>query len=334
MIKRITINDKIYPESLKAIENAPKALYLMGNANLLNSNSIAIIGSRKSSENGQRLAAKFATELSSSGITIVSGLALGIDTIAHIFSYDKKGKTIAVLGSGFNKIFPEENIELYKTILENDGLIITEYPPNEEAKSCYFLERNRIISGLSLGLLVIEALYRSGTSVTARLAIKQRKKVFTVPHEIWDSRGVGTNRLLKQGAHLITDTSDILHTLKLSHFHNEYINLKKEVFFDNFFKNSKILNSINSDLLKNYSYLNPIFKDDSNKTNFSATFSDPKKSQIYEVLKTSNTPSSPNDLAHKTGYSINEVLSILLMLEIDGIISKSQGGYICLQTKH
>lgn len=330
MIKKITINDKIYPKRLKAIENAPKSLYLMGNADLLNSNSIAIVGSRKSSENGQKLAAKFATELSSSGITIVSGLALGIDTIAHIFSYDKKGKTIAVLGSGFNKIFPKENIELYKTILENGGLVITEYPPNEDAKPCYFLERNRIVSGLSLGLLVIEALYRSGTSVTARLAIKQGKKVFTVPHEIWDSRGVGTNRLLKQGANLITDTSDILHTLKLGRFHNEYFKLKKEGFFDNFSKNFKISNSINSNLLKNYSYLNSIFKNDSNKTNFSGTFSDLKKSQIYEAIKTSNIPSSPNDLAHKTGYSINEILSILFMFEIDGIISKSQGGYICL----
>ena len=107
----------------------------------------------------------------------------------------EKGGTIAILGSGFNNIFPKSNIELYKDIIKNDGLVISEYEPNESSKSINFLKRNRIVSGLSLGVLVIEAKYRSGTSVTARIAKEQGKKVFAIPHEIWSSYGRGTNRL-------------------------------------------------------------------------------------------------------------------------------------------
>ena len=198
-MKKININDTLYPKTLKSIPNPPLSLYVAGNIDLLNSKSIAIIGSRYASENGKLLAEKFATELSQIGITIISGLALGIDSAAHTSSYNKKGKTIAVLGSGFNNIFPEENTSLFKEIINNDGLIISEYPPNTQVKSNYFIARNRIISGLSLGILVIEAQYRSGTSVTARIAKEQGRPIFTLPHELWDSNGVGTNKLLKMG---------------------------------------------------------------------------------------------------------------------------------------
>ena len=316
MIK-INIDDKMYPKRLKDINEAPKELYLEGNTDLLNSHSIAIVGSRKCSENGQKLAEKFATELSTSGITIVSGLALGIDSIAHISSYDKKGRTIAVLGCGLNKLFPEENFDLYKKILDNNGLIVTEYPLDEEAKPHYFLERNRIVSGLSLGLLVVEALYRSGTSVTAKKAMEQGRKVFTVPHEIWDSRGIGTNRLLKKGAILVTDTSDILFNLKLGRFHTKYLNLKKEGFFDEYSRK------------KNNKQTQSLFlpENSSKKTPF---FSDTKQSIIYETIKESKIPLLPNDIAHKTDFSINEILSVLFLMEVDGNIKKSQGGYVCI----
>ena len=318
MIK-IDIKDDLYPEKLKKIDIPPKNLYLEGNIDLLNSPSIAIVGSRNCSENGIRITAKFATELASSGITILSGLALGIDSVAHRYSYDKKGKTIAILGCGFNKIFPKENIELYEKIIKNDGLIVTEYPPDEEAKSSYFLERNRIVSALSLGVLIVEAFSRSGTSNTAKNARKQGKEVFTVPHEIWDSRGVGTNRLLKQGAKLITDTSEILDILKLTKYRNYYLKLKSDGIFDEF---SHKPNYYIPKKEKNIEKISASFP----------SFSDPKQAEIYNIIRNRNSKStiSANDLAHITNYSINEILSILFLLEVNGVVKKTQGGYICV----
>ena len=151
---------------------------------MLKSNIISIIGSRACSENGVKLAQQFSKGLVYQGLTIASGMAIGIDTIAHRTTLQERGKTIAVLGNGFEHIFPKENMELYQQIIEQDGLVITEYPPEEKAKSDNFLERNRIVSGIALGILVIEAMYRSGTSVTARLAKQQGRKVFALPHEI------------------------------------------------------------------------------------------------------------------------------------------------------
>ena len=128
----------------------------------------------------------------------------GIDTAAHQGAIEVGGKTIAILGSGFDYIFPEKNKELYQKILQHNGLVITEYSPDTKPKSAHFLERNRIISGISIGVLVIESAYRSGTSVTARIAKKQGKLVFALPHEIDNRLGVGTNRLIQNGAILVT----------------------------------------------------------------------------------------------------------------------------------
>lgn len=206
----IRIENSQYPDALRKIKNPPKQLYLEGNMELLNKNSIAIIGSRNCSENGKILAKKFAKELVEQGLTIISGMAKGIDSHAHIETLNNKGNTIAVLGNGFNNIFPKENINLYRKIIEANGLIISEYPPNVKAKSEFFLERNRIVSGLSIGILVIEAAYRSGTSVTARIAKEQGKKIFVLPHEIGDIHGVGTNNLIRKGATLVTSTKEII----------------------------------------------------------------------------------------------------------------------------
>ena len=145
-------------------------------------------------------------------------MAVGIDTAAHTGCLEVGGNTIAVLGSGLKNIFPKENIKLYNRIIENNGLVISEYAPETPKNSKQFLERNRIVSGLSVGVLVIEAAYRSGTSVTASLAKKQGKKIFCIPHELNDKHGVGTNRLIKNGAHLVTCANDILN--KLSNLEN------------------------------------------------------------------------------------------------------------------
>lgn len=209
MIK-ITIENEQYPEKLKKIKNPPKELYLKGNTELLNKNIISIIGSRSCTENGKRLARKFATELSKQGLVIASGMAKGIDAQAHNATLEVEGKTIAVLGCGLNYIFPKENRHLYHEILKNDGLIISEYTPDTQPSSKLFLERNRIVSGISIGILVIEAAFRSGTSVTAKLAKEQGKKIFVLPHEIEDKHGIGTNKLIRQGATLVTSTKEII----------------------------------------------------------------------------------------------------------------------------
>ena len=293
-MKKIFIDEKLYPKKLKEISAPPSVLYTEGNLELLKTYSIAIIGSRQASDNGKKLTEKFSSELSNCGITIISGLARGIDTIAHTYSYNQKGKTIAVLGSGFNKIFPPENIDLYKKILEEDGLIVSEYPPNTEADSLKFPERNRIISGLSNGIIVIEAKSRSGTSITAKFAKEQHKPVFVLPHEIDSPHGIGTNRLLKKGAIPITDTADVLDKLKLTEL--------KEIY-----KKNKKSNNLNK---RNYN------------------FSDSKQKLIFSLI--SEKPISTNDLSRKSGYSVNEVLSTLFILEMNGYIKKIQGGYICM----
>lgn len=202
--------DKCYPKRLLKIKDAPTKLYVEGNYQLLNKDSIAIVGTRKSTEYGQKYAKKFAEELSKRGMCIVSGLAVGIDTIAHINSMKEQGKTIAVLGSGFNKIYPEENKMLFNQILENNGCVVSEYPPDEEMDKANFPKRNRIISGISLGTLVIEATYRSGSTITAKYAIEQRKEVFCIPNRLDISTGYSTNLLIKNGANLVMQVEDIL----------------------------------------------------------------------------------------------------------------------------
>ena len=214
----IDYNSNFYPSSLKKIKNPPKKLYAIGNVNLLNTTCFSIVGSRVCSKYGMEMAKFFSKELSFQNLTIVSGMALGIDAISHHSTLNVGGYTIAVLGCGFNKIFPEENIGLYNKIIENNGLVISEYCPDEEACSKNFLARNRIVSGLSIGLLVVEAASRSGTSVTAKLAKEQGKKVFCIPHNIGDKYGVGINRLIKNGAIVITSPEEIINSFNFLNY--------------------------------------------------------------------------------------------------------------------
>ena len=209
-IKEIPISSNEYPDKLRDIPKPPQQLYVLGNETLLKSNGIAVIGPMSYSEYGKKYALKFAKELAEQGLTIISGMALGIDTFAHQGALKANGKTIAVLGCGFNNIFPEENAGLMEEILESGGTVVSEYMPNVKPGSQRFIERNRIVSGLSMGVLVIEAIHRSGTSVTAGMAKEQDKTVFCIPRNLGEKNGVGTNRLIKSGAKLVTNSDDIL----------------------------------------------------------------------------------------------------------------------------
>ena len=209
-MKKITINDFSYLQQLKQIKNPPNQLYYKGNIELLNSPGIAIIGSRGCTKYGEKMAKKFAKELSMYGLVIISGMANGIDSYAHLGALDGSKKTIAVLPSGLNNIYPKENKKLYEEILNNNGLIISEYSENEEAKYEKFLQRNRIVSGLSIGTLVVEGGHRSGTSITARLTREQGKNVFCVPSNLDSKMSITPNRLIKDGAYLVTCVEDIV----------------------------------------------------------------------------------------------------------------------------
>ena len=206
----ININNEIYPSKLKEIKNPPKKLFLRGNLEILQNNSIAIVGSRECTSYGFYEAYEFAKELSKKGICVISGLAQGIDTAAHLGAMHQKGKTIAVLGTGLNKIYPKENELLAESIIKNKGLIISEYELFQERKSENFPKRNRIMSGLSDGILVIEARKKSGTLITARYAREPGKQLFSLPGSVDVINSSGTNELIKNGATLITEIKDIL----------------------------------------------------------------------------------------------------------------------------
>ena len=209
-MRTINLSDSIFPHNLKKIKNAPNKIYVEGNEELLNKNSLAIVGTRTPTEYGKKMAFNFAKELSNEDICIVSGLADGIDSYAHLGAKSGKGGTIAVLGCGFNHIYPEHNLKLYKEILEEGGCIVSEYEPEEKYKSEYFPARNRIISGLAMGVLIVEGRYRSGSSITARLAIEQNKEVFCIPSNIDSKTGYVPNEYIKNGAQLVTCKEDIL----------------------------------------------------------------------------------------------------------------------------
>ena len=208
---KVDINSKFYPERLRNISSPPKQLYCLGNLELLNyKNNIAMIGSRNCSYYGERAAKDFAFDLAKNGICIVSGLAKGIDSFSHIGALNAKGKTIAVLGSGLDNIYPKENKKLFQDIIENNGLVITEYTLGTLALKQNFPARNRIISGLSDGILVIEARKNSGTNITVDFALEQGKDVFVVPGNIYSKTSDGTNYLITEGAIPVLSYKDIL----------------------------------------------------------------------------------------------------------------------------
>ena len=201
-----------FPNKLKRIKNAPERIYAIGNIDILYESSFAVVGSRNVSEYGIKNCKFFTKELVLRNIPIVSGMAIGTDTVAHRTALENNGKTIAVLGSGFNNIFPKENIELFYKIISNNGLVITEYEEYVKPEKANFPKRNRIITTISEGTLVIEAAYRSGTSITANNAREQGKKVFALPGKLDSYLGVGVNNLIKKGAILTTKIEDIIYS--------------------------------------------------------------------------------------------------------------------------
>ena len=202
--------DSKYPEQLREIKNPPSRLYAKGNIQLLKEFGIAVVGSRKNTQYGERMCKSFVKNLVNYNIAVISGLAEGIDSIAHTTCLKNSGKTIAILPSGLENIYPSKNRELANEIIKNGGLLLSEYENYVKADSNKFLERNRIVAGLARGTLVVEGGIRSGTSVTARYTLESGNPVFCIPSSIENSKGITPNELIKKGCNLITEINDIL----------------------------------------------------------------------------------------------------------------------------
>ncbi len=208
----VTLNDPTYPAQLKEIDNPPPLLFIQGDIDLLRQPQIAIVGSRNPSPQGIQTARQFAHTLSRYGFVITSGLALGIDAAAHQGALEANGRTIAVAGTGLDRVYPARHKQLATDILEH-GAIISEFPPGTQAKASNFPRRNRLISGLCLGLLVVEAAKQSGSLITARLALEQNREVFAIPGSIHNPLARGCNALIREGAKLVETTDDIFEEL-------------------------------------------------------------------------------------------------------------------------
>lgn len=209
-IKMITCFDDNYPVKLHFIKNKPIVLFYKGDIVNLNNESIAIVGSRNCSEYGKKCASFFSKELSKRCVNIISGLAMGIDSVAHIEAINCKGKTIAVIGNGLDAVYPKCNKILEQKIVEHNGLIISEYVIGTKPEKINFPRRNRIISGISNAVIVIEGSNKSGSLITANYAISQGKEVWAVPGNIFSKSSEGTNQLIKDGANVLTNLNDIL----------------------------------------------------------------------------------------------------------------------------
>jgi DNA processing protein len=214
-INIITLNSPDYPENLKNIYDPPPFLYVKGSFVEGDNNSVAVVGSRNASEYGIKVTQEISRNLASLGVTIVSGMARGIDSAAHIAAIQGGGRTVAVLGSGVDVIYPPENRRLFEKITQN-GAVVSEYPLGTRPNSYNFPPRNRIISGLSLGVLVVEASPKSGSLITAKLALDQGRDVYAVPGNVYSYKAKGTHSLLKSGAKLVDNANDIVEELNIT----------------------------------------------------------------------------------------------------------------------
>ena len=264
MIRKITINDAEYPKNLKNIHKPPKALYVNGAFLESDETAVAIVGSRRPSMYGIEMAEKLGFELAARGVTVVSGMAVGIDSAAHRGALKARGRTIAVMGSGHNIIYPPQNKKIYEEIAKT-GVVVTEYEADMEPLAHNFPARNRIISGLSLGIVVVEAAKNSGALITADFAAEQGRTVFAVPGKVSSLTSLGTNGLIKDGARLVQSADDVMEELNLVEIKSVPEEKKDEIEEERVRKTAAyIYNSLTDDERKVYKILSkePLYIDD------------------------------------------------------------------------
>ena len=295
-INIINKEDLRYPALLKEIPDVPEKIYVLGELPLdppANGPKIAIVGTRKATDQGKIIAKKLAEKLANLGVIIVSGLAMGIDTAAHEGAIAANGKTIAVLANGLDKIYPAQNENLAKKILELNGAIISEYEPEKPALEHQFLERNRIVSGLSVATIVIEAPERSGSIVTARLAAEQGREVFVFPGPANHPNYTGSHKLIRDGARLVSSIEDILEDLNI----NQISNIKNQN------DKSKFKNKINN-------------------------IKDENQLLVFEIIEKAGRPLNIDKIIEITKLEPQIANQAIAFLTIQGIIKETEKGYI------
>ncbi len=284
--KVITMHDPLYPALLLEIADPPPILYVAGTLDPALHN-IAIVGSRNATQYGRSIAHQLSMDLAGKGFSIVSGMAIGIDTSAHTGALDANGNTVAVLGSGLERIYPATNRRLFHRISQQ-GAVISEFPLSAKPVPHHFPMRNRIISGMALGTIVVEATKKSGSLITARLAGEQGREVFAVPGSVHSFKSTGTHNLLKQGARLVENANDVIEELSLfTHPVNEITEKKVP-------KEKKIPVEL-----------------------------DPDELTVYEALEP--YPVHIDAIVHETGVDPGKLAGILLQLELKGLIYQSPG---------
>ncbi|WP_114326325.1 DNA-processing protein DprA [Candidatus Colwellia aromaticivorans] len=295
----ITFDDPLYPCLLKQIYDPPLVIFIQGNKKLLNQSQLAIVGSRSASASGRETAFELAQQLAEMGLVITSGLALGIDAVAHKGALTCSASTIAVVATGLDKVYPARHRALVQQIISQQGAIISEFLPGTLPKAGHFPKRNRIISGLSLGVLVVEAALKSGSLITARCALEQNRDVFSIPSAINNPQAKGCHWLIKQGAKLVDEVSDIMEELT---FVNEFgLHLKKQK------KSQEIVNKDIDQKSKN------------------------KGLCVDELLASVGFEITPVDkVVSRSKLPIEEVLTRLTMLELSGLVAAVPGGYLRL----
>ena len=315
----VTCQDEIYPSLLKNIPDSPLAFFVKGDPSILSMPQLAIVGSRSPSHAGMDNAFEFAKYLAKAGWGITSGLATGIDSEAHKGALAANGKTIAILGTGIDKTYPASNKALVNKIVDQGGALISEFPLGTPAKAENFPRRNRIVSGLSCGVLVIEATIRSGSLITARLATEQGREVFAIPGSIHNPLARGCHQLIQQGAKLIETAQDILEelgSLKMLTQQNASFSHPRECEDPGI-----LLKAMDSRAHENdgQRYGNP--KQES--TNL-----DSDHQELLEYIDYETTP--VDLLVERSNWSASDITSMLLILELKGNIQSVPGGYIRL----
>jgi len=300
----VTYDDCLYPQQLKQIYDPPLVLFVKGNAALLNNLQIAIVGSRTASINGRETAFEIAQQLATQGVVITSGLALGIDAAAHRGSLKTSTGTVAVVATGLDKVYPARHKLLAKDIVANQGVMVSEFLPSTSPKAGHFPKRNRIISGLSKGVLVVEAALKSGSLITARCALEQNREVFAVPSGINNPQAKGCHWLIKQGAKLVEQAADIIEELSDDECCELHLNYEQQTLAglleDSVAK--KAVKNLNKDLC------------------------------VDALLASVGFEITPIDkVVSRSELSVEDVLIRLTMLELSGLVVAVPGGYFRLQ---
>ncbi len=302
-VEIITLEDELYPYNLKQIEDCPPILYAKGHTEFLkNDNALAVIGSRNASLSALKLAEKLSYDISKEDILIVSGMASGVDASAHVGALNSKQHTIAVLGTGIDVVYPKENEGLYNQLCK-DGLVLSEYPFHTKPQASNFPRRNRIVSGLSKSVLVIEAGLNSGSLITAGQALEQGRDVYAVPGAPYDAKSLGCNKLLKDGAILVDEANDVINSF--------YFSPKT-------FVPQKQPENLTADLFDNYL--------DNSKKNLDISNQIENTPEILSLI--SKTGEDIDELIRKLDLSTQEVIVMLMELELEGRVIRLPGNRV------